>query len=64
MLVFRVQKPQVLQADIALVAASNQPIPVSFSAKNVTTVKAMYVRNIRLAKLVLRSPANGSPRTA
>ena len=41
MLVFRVQNPQVLQADIALVAASNQGMPVSFSAKNVTSVKAM-----------------------
>ena len=60
---FRVQNPQVLQADIALVAASNQPIPVSFSEKKVTTVKAMYVRNIRLAKLVLRSPAKGSRAT-
>ena len=31
MLVFLVQKPQVLQADIALVAESNHPMPVSLN---------------------------------
>ena len=39
MLVFRVLNPQVLHADIAWVAESNQPIPVSFRAKRVTSVR-------------------------
>ena len=63
MLVFLVQKPQVLQADMALVMESNQPIPVSFKETNVTNVRAMYVRNIRLAKLLVRPPAKESRAT-
>ena len=39
MLALRVQKPQVLQADMAVVAASNQPMPVSRSATPVRTVR-------------------------
>ena len=39
-LAFRVENPQVLQADIAWVAASNQPNPVSFSDRKETTVRA------------------------
>ena len=35
---FRVLNPQVLLADIACVAASNQPNPVSLREKNVTSV--------------------------
>ena len=38
MLALRVQNPQVLHADIAFVAESNQPIPVSFRDRPVTTV--------------------------
>ena len=40
MLVLRVQKPQVLQADIASVSASNQPIPVNIKEMNVAPVSA------------------------
>ena len=57
MLVLRVQNPQVLQADMASVAASNQPSPVSLKAKKETSVRMMYVQSIRLAKRSLRSPA-------
>ena len=63
MLAFRVQNPHVLQADIALVAASNQPIPVNLRQKKVTTLKAMYVSNILLAKVPFRSPAKVSRAT-
>ena len=38
MLVLRVQKPQVLQADIAFVSASNHPIPLKISKMNVMPV--------------------------
>ena len=40
MLVLRVQKPQVLQADMALVRESNQFMPVRTSARKVTAVRA------------------------
>ena len=64
MLVFRVQKPQVLHADIALVSASNQPMPVNLKERKVIPVNEAYVASIRFAKLLLRSPANGSRATS
>ena len=60
MLVLRLQKPHVLQADIAFVAASNHPIPVSLSDRKVMAVKEIYVTSILFTKLPLLSPVKAS----